>query len=193
LHAGIGTAAYNRRKPVDSGIERTRTPTRQLDAALVVVDDGAGDSKLEMLFQKRVTVVAGIDPGLAWNRNHALFLSPPPPSCEVALLPEEDAQQPAAAGWQSQWIATPRRHGHVCCPSEWMREHGPATSGAADDLVGSRRVAARCAAYSHAARSERPDRFRLRGGAHPPSVANLPSGHGVSSRRLGFGRRFHKA
>lgn len=192
MHAGIGTAAYNRRKPVDSGIERTRTPTRRLDAALVVVDDGAGDSKLEMPYQKRVTVVAGIDPGLAWNRNRPLFLSPPPASREVALLPGEDAQ-PAAAGWQSQWIATPRRHGHVRCPSEWMREHGPATSGAADDPVGSRRVAARCAACSHAARSDRPDRFRLRGGAHPPSVAYLPSGDGVSSRRLGFGRRFHEA
>jgi glycosyltransferase involved in cell wall biosynthesis len=147
---GIGIITYNRKATVGATIERVRALTREPHAALVVADDGSSDGTLGMLRDMRVPVVTGVNMGIAWNKNRALFVLSQLLGCETVILLEDDTQ-PVAAGWESEWMTAARRWGHVNYAGGWMRQHFLSGSGTADDPVEATMVTAQCAAYSRGA------------------------------------------
>src|SRR5664279_2793859 len=112
LPLGIGIITYNRKDIVAATIERVRTLTLEPGTALLVADDGSSDGTLAMLRDLRVPVVTGINMGIAWNKNRALFVLAQLLNCETVILLEDDTR-PARAGWEEQWMAAARRWGHV--------------------------------------------------------------------------------
>lgn len=150
FRVGIGIITYNRRDLVEGVVDQVRALTREPDAALVVADDGSSDGTLEMLRQKQVPVVTGINMGIAWNKNRALFLLSQLLCCQSVILLEDDTR-PVGAGWEDQWVMAALRWGHVNYAGEWIREHFLSGSGTADDPVHSKMVTAQCAAYSRTA------------------------------------------
>ncbi|HBK05520.1 MAG TPA: hypothetical protein DDZ81_06595 [Acetobacteraceae bacterium] len=144
---GIGIVTYNRRQIVSDTIDRVREFTRRPDAAFVVADDGSNDGTLEMLREKQVPVITGINMGIAWNKNRALFLLSQILGCQTVVLLEDDTQ-PAKSGWESQWISATQRWGHANFAAPWMREHFVSGVGTAEDPVRAKAVTAQCSAYS---------------------------------------------
>ena len=95
---GIGIVTYNRKDILNDTIDRVRAFTRQPDAALVVADDGSTDGTLAMLRDKQVPVITGVNMGIAWNKNRALFLLSHMLDCETVILLEDDTSRPAPGG-----------------------------------------------------------------------------------------------
>jgi glycosyltransferase involved in cell wall biosynthesis len=147
IAVGIGIITYNRQQILSDTIDRVRTFTRQSDAALVVADDGSSDGTLAMLRDQRVPVITGVNMGIAWNKNRALFLLSQMLDCETVILLEDDTQ-PSRAGWEAEWIAAAQRWGHVNYAAHWMREHFESGAGTAADPIRSKLVTAQCSAYS---------------------------------------------
>jgi hypothetical protein len=147
---GIGIITYNRKATVAATIERVRALTREPNAALVVADDGSDDGTPGMLRDMRVPVVTGINMGIAWNKNRALFVLSQLLGCETVILLEDDAQ-PVAAGWESHWMTAARRWGHVNYAGGWLREHFLSGSGTAEDPFRATMVTAQCAGFSRGA------------------------------------------
>jgi glycosyltransferase involved in cell wall biosynthesis len=144
---GIGIITYNRMELVAATIEAVRTLTRQVGAMLVVADDGSSDGTLAMLRDKQVPVVTGINMGIAWNKNRALFALSHLLGCDSVILLEDDTR-PVEAGWESHWMEASRRWGHVNYAGEWMRHLFLSGSGTLDDPVRSLFLSAQCCGYS---------------------------------------------
>lgn len=144
---GIGIVTYNRRDIVGDTIDRVREFTRRPDTAFVVADDGSNDGTLEMLRQKQVPVITGINMGIAWNKNRALFVLSQMLGCQTTVLLEDDTQ-PAGSGWEAAWINAAKRWGHANFAAPWMREHIVSGAGTAEDPMRAKAVTAQCAAYS---------------------------------------------
>jgi glycosyl transferase family 2 len=144
---GIGIVTYNRRKVLNDTIDRVRALTRQPNAALVVADDGSSDGTLAMLREKQVPVITGVNMGIAWNKNRALFLLSHMLNCKTVILLEDDTH-PNRAGWEASWIQAATRWGHINYAAEWMHEYFLSGTGTVDDPVRSNMVTAQCSAYS---------------------------------------------
>jgi glycosyltransferase involved in cell wall biosynthesis len=144
---GVGIITYNRQQILGDTIDRVREFTRCPDAALVVADDGSSDGTLELLREKQVPVITGVNMGIAWNKNRALFLLSRMLDCETVILLEDDTQ-PSRAGWEAEWIDASRRWGHVNFAGSWMHVHSDSGAGTAADPMRSIHVTAQCAAYS---------------------------------------------
>ena len=178
---GIGIITYNRREILKATIDRLRSSTRHPDAALVVADDGSGDGTLAMLRDEHIPVITGVNMGIAWNKNRALFLLAQMLGCETVILLEDDTR-PDRDGWETPWIQGARRWGHVNLAGDWMQEHFLSGAGTPDDPVRSRLVTAQCAAYSWTALTY--------GGYFDPRFTGYGHEHVDHSRRLirlGFG------
>ena len=119
---GIGIVTYNRKEIVSDTIDKVRAFTRQPNAALVVADDGSSDGTLAMLRDKQVPVITGINMGIAWNKNRALFLLAHMLGCETVILLEDDTQ-PNRAGWEAPWMQAARLWGHVNYAGDWLQKH----------------------------------------------------------------------
>ena len=172
---GIGIVTYNRKAILNDTIDRVRALTRQPGAALVVADDGSTDGTLAMLRDKQVPVITGINMGIAWNKNRALFLLSHMLGCQTVILLEDDTQ-PTRAGWESEWIDGANRWGHVNFAAEWMQQHILSGAGTAADPARSKQITAQCAAYSGSA---------LRyGGYFDPLFKGYGHEHVEHSRRL---------
>ena len=159
---GIGIVTFNRKDIVASTIDRVRQFTRDPDAVMVVADDGSSDGTLEMLREKQVPVITGVNMGIAWNKNRALFLLSHMLNCETVILLEDDTQ-PTRAGWEQEWITATRRWGHANFAADWMQEHFLSGAGTATVLLPRR---------AHLRRLPRPAVSRLRPracGTHPPT------------------------
>jgi glycosyltransferase involved in cell wall biosynthesis len=144
---GIGIITYNRKEILNDTIDRVRAYTRQTGATLVVADDGSTDGTLAMLRDKQVPVITGVNMGIAWNKNRALFLLSHMLGCESVILLEDDTQ-PTRAGWEDEWMAATRRWGHVNFAGDWMKPHFESGAGTSGDPIHSRMVTAQCSAYS---------------------------------------------
>lgn len=147
---GIGIVTYNRKAILSDTIDRVRALTRQPGAALVVADDGSTDGTLAMLRDKQVPVITGINMGIAWNKNRALFLLSHMLGCQTVILLEDDTR-PNRAGWEREWMEAAQRYGHVNYAGDWMREHFLSGAGTVDDPIRCKMVTAQCSAYSHTA------------------------------------------
>ncbi len=147
---GIGIVTYNRKAILNDTIDRVRAFTRKPDVALVVADDGSSDGTLAMLRDKQIPVVTGINMGIAWNKNRALFLLSHMLACEVVILLEDDTQ-PTKAGWEEALIEAGHRWGHVNYAGDWLPGISPSDAGTATDPIRAKLVTAQCSVYSKAA------------------------------------------
>ena len=172
---GIGIVTYNRKDILNDTIDRVRAFTRQPDAALVVADDGSTDGTLAMLRDKQVPVITGVNMGIAWNKNRALFLLSHMLDCETVILLEDDTQ-PAGAGWEASWIKAAARWGHVNYARELMKAGFTSGDGTAAQPYICKDVTAQCASYSSAALTY--------GGYYDPRFKGYGYEHVEHSRRL---------
>jgi len=147
---GIGIVTYNRKAILSDTIDQVRALTRQPNAALVVADDGSTDGTLAMLRDKQVPVVTGVNMGIAWNKNRALFTLSHMLECETVILLEDDTM-PNRSGWEAVWIQAAQRWGHVNFAGDWMQQYFLSGAGTVEDPVRSHMITAQCAAYSRAA------------------------------------------
>lgn len=147
---GIGIVTYNRKDILGETIDQVRAFTRHPNVALVVADDGSSDGTLSMLRDKQVPVITGINMGIAWNKNRALFLLSQMLDCETVILLEDDTR-PTRSGWESAWMQACQRWGHVNFAGAWLHEHFQSGTGTVADPIRSKIVTAQCSAYSLAA------------------------------------------
>jgi glycosyltransferase involved in cell wall biosynthesis len=144
---GIGIITYNRKAILSDTIDRVRAYTSQPGAAIVVADDGSSDGTGAMLREKQVPVITGVNMGIAWNKNRALFLLAQMLGCETVILLEDDTQ-PNRAGWEGAWLRAAGQWGHMNLAGDWMKEYFLSGAGSAEDPVRSDMVTAQCSAYS---------------------------------------------
>jgi glycosyltransferase involved in cell wall biosynthesis len=166
--------------------------TRQPIAAMVVADDGSNDGTLAMLRDKQVPVITGVNMGIAWNKNRALFLLAHMLGCETVILLVDDTR-PDRAGWEAEWMKAARRCGHANLAGDRMREHFLCGAGTVDDPVRSEMVTAQCSVYSNAASTFGgyfDPRFKGYGDEHVEHTARLVRvGYGGAEERIdGEGR-----
>lgn len=147
---GIGIVTYNRKDILSDTIDQVRALTRQPNAAMVVADDGSSDGTLAMLRHKQVPVITGVNMGIAWNKNRALFLLSQMLGCETVVLLEDDTR-PNRPGWEAAWMTAARQWGHANFAGDWMHEFFLSGSGTVDDPVRCKMVTAQCSVYSKAA------------------------------------------
>src|ERR1700677_5047299 len=131
---GIGIITYNRKEILNDTIDRVRACTRHPGAALVVADDGSSDGTTAMLREKQVPMIAGVNMGIAWNKNRALFLLSQMLGCDTVILLEDDTQ-PNRAGWEADWMWASRRWGHINLAGDWMSEYFLSGAGTPEDPV----------------------------------------------------------
>jgi hypothetical protein len=172
---GIGIITYNRKDIVAGTIDHVRRFTRDPDAVMIVADDGSSDGTLAMLREKGVPVITGINMGIAWNKNRALFLLSHMLRCETVILLEDDTQ-PDREGWEQAWMKAARQWGHINFAGDWMHEHFLSGSGSVTDPIRSKNVTAQCSAYSSAALTY--------GGYLDPRFRGYGHEHVEHSRRL---------
>jgi glycosyltransferase involved in cell wall biosynthesis len=178
---GIAIVTYNRKRIVSDTIDRVRALTRTADAALVVADDGSSDGTLSMLRDKQVPVITGVNMGIAWNKNRALFLLAQMLGCQAVILLEDDTQ-PNKAGWEAEWMQAAQRWGHVNLAADWLAEHFLSGAGTVEDPVRTKMLTAQCSAFSWAALAF--------GGYFDPRYKGYGHEHVDHTRRLvrvGFG------
>ena len=130
---GIGIVTYNRRDVLAATVDRVYRLTRHADVEFVVADDGSTDGTLEWLRDNDVPVIGGVNMGIAWNKNRALYLLAEMRGCEAVILLEDDTQ-PNKPGWEAEWIEAARLWGHANFAAPWMTSH---LTGAACSASGS--------------------------------------------------------
>lgn len=108
---GIAITTYNRKEMVCALIERIRQITKE-NYFLVVCDDGSTDGTIEALKQLGVTVIGGINKGIAWNKNRGLFFFSNICKAESIILMDDDVF-PNMFGWAQEWAYGSYRVGHV--------------------------------------------------------------------------------
>jgi glycosyltransferase involved in cell wall biosynthesis len=146
---GIGIITYNRKDLLRETIRCVRKHTRRDDVDFVVADDGSTDGTLAMLREENVPVVTGVNMGIAWNKNRALYLLAQIRRCDPVILLEDDTQ-PNRIGWESAWVEAAERWGHVNYAGAWLREAFVSGTGTPADPAMSKIATAQCSAYSRA-------------------------------------------
>ena len=175
FRVGVGIVTYNRKDIVSGTIDQVRALTRQPDAALVVADDGSSDGTLTMLRDKQVPVITGVNMGIAWNKNRALYLLSHMLACDAVILLEDDTR-PDRSGWEAEWIAAAERWGHANYARDFMHGRFVSGTGTAADPYVCKDVTAQCACFSSAALAY--------GGYLDPRFKGYGYEHAEHSRRL---------
>ncbi|HEY0183297.1 MAG TPA: glycosyltransferase [Rhodopila sp.] len=147
---GIGIVTYNRMEIVKDTIDQVRACTLHPDSVMVVADDGSTDGTLAMLREKQVPVITGVNMGIAWNKNRALFVLSHMLGCETVILLEDDTR-PNRIGWEAEWMKAAQRWGHTNLAADWLHEYFLSGTGTVDDPVRCKMITAQCSAYSHTA------------------------------------------
>jgi hypothetical protein len=116
----------------------------------LVADDGSKDGTATSLRSKGVKVITGVNRGVAWNKNRALFYLFQVASCDVVILLEDDCF-PTRDGWQADWMAAATQWGHVNLAGKWFSESFLSGSGTLSDPVRCARLSGQCTAFSREA------------------------------------------
>jgi glycosyltransferase involved in cell wall biosynthesis len=175
LHLGIGVITYNRCALLRQTIDRIRATTLHPNASLLVADDGSTDTTREMLRELDVAYVTGVNAGVTWNKNRALFLLSELAGCDIVVLLEDDVQ-PAYPGWEAPWIESALRWGHMNLARTDLQDQFIYGTGSPSDPIGSKVVSAQCAAFSREALAY--------GGYFDPRFKGYGHGHVEHSVRL---------
>ena len=117
---GIGIITFNRFGGCFACCESiacyTRTPHQ-----LIIADDGSQDGTAEHARRRGWNVVDGVNRGVAWNVNRALYALR---DCDPIVLLDSDIW-PTEPGWERPWIEAAQRWGHV----NYAFESPPPVSG----------------------------------------------------------------
>lgn len=143
---GIGIITYNRidylKKVVDAVIRNTSSPY-----VLVVADDGSDDGSKEFLNSKSIPMIGGVNRGISWNKNRALFaLRNYAGSSTIVLL--EDDTLPFQFGWEALWADAVSRFGYATYAHPKVLDAVMAGSGAPTDPYGCTKITSQCATVS---------------------------------------------
>lgn len=182
---GIGIVTYNRREVLAATVDKVRRFTRHAAVDLVVADDGSTDGTLPWLRDNNVPVVGGVNMGIAWNKNRALYLLSEMLRCDAVILLEDDTQ-PAKPGWEAEWIAAARLWGHANFAAPWMNDMFLSGEGTAIDPIVCDAITAQCAVFSRES--------LLFGGFYDSRFKGYGHEHVEHTRRLvrvGFGGTDH--
>jgi len=147
VRVGIGIVTFNRRDLLRQTIQAVRQYTSRTDMDFLVADDGSTDGTPAMLHDLDVPVVTGVNMGIAWNKNRALYLLAKVRGSDAVIL-LEDGTMPNAPGWEGAWIEAALRWGQVGYAGK--RVTAPDATGAgtpADPFIGVP-VSAECCGYS---------------------------------------------
>lgn len=118
---GIGVITFKRklllRLCLDAIQEHTKVPY-----FLVIADDGSKDGTLELSDNLEVTTITGINKGVCWNKNRALYTLQKLGADQIILL--EDDCWPNKDTWAETWIEAVNKYHHVnyrhpYWPSNW--------------------------------------------------------------------------
>lgn len=150
IRLGIGIVTYNRRDVLHQTLRRVRSMTMHGPAELVVADDGSTDGTVEMLRATGVPFVTGVNMGVAWNKNRALYLLNARLRCDVVILLEDDTR-PAQCGWERDWIDAALRFGHVNYAGPWFSDRFLGGAGTPADPIQCRLITAQCLAVTSGA------------------------------------------
>jgi len=146
LRLGIGVVTYNRCSRVLSTIDAIRRYT-ETEYVLVVADDGSPDGTCACLEEAQVSFVTGLNRGIAWNKNRALFFLDVYQRCDIIILIEDDTV-PTEPGWEKEWIRATIRWGHINFAVPWRSEHWFGGAGTAEDPILADYVTGQASAFS---------------------------------------------
>jgi GT2 family glycosyltransferase len=146
---GIGIITYNRKAIVLETLARVQAHTKA-PYSLVVADDGSADSTAATLRASGIRCVTGVNMGIAWNKNRALFLLSSLQQCDAVILLEDDSF-PIQDGWEQEWILAAERWGHANLAGKWFSGSFLQGSGTIDDPVLSKDVSGQCSVFSREA------------------------------------------
>jgi glycosyltransferase involved in cell wall biosynthesis len=139
---GLGIVTYNRidrLKKVVAAIQAlTVAPYR-----LIVADDGSSDGTAEWCRNNGIRVVSGMNRGVCWNKNRALYALHQQ-GCDPILLIEDDIF-PIELGWEEHWRIATQRWGHVSYAHPKLLPWLIAGSGTALDPYQNAKASAQCA------------------------------------------------
>ncbi len=172
---GIGIVTYNRLGVLKSTIERVRDLTLSPSVDWVVADDGSSDGTIAWLRANHVPMVGGVNMGIAWNKNRALFLLSKILVCETIILLEDDTC-PAEPGWEAAWVEAVRRWGHINLAVPWIEDRFQSGAGTPEDPFLCPVATGQCTAFSRDS--------LLFGGYLDSRFKGYGYEHGEHSRRL---------
>lgn len=109
---GIAVITYNRIKHLQKCIARIKQYTRH-EYYLVVVDDGSQDGTAEWCKENNITVINGVNKGVSWNKNRAVYFLMNHTDCDTVLLLEDDCW-PSDKDWARAWSYAANKFGHIC-------------------------------------------------------------------------------
>jgi len=150
LQLGIGIVTYNRKNVAAETLDRVRRHTKYPFTTIAVADDGSTDDTMAMLQTHKVHAVTGLNMGIAWNKNRALFLLTELLRTDIVILLEDDSF-PERDSWELEWMNSALRWGHVNLAGEWLREGFAGGAGTLDNPLRSSLITANCAAFSREA------------------------------------------
>jgi glycosyltransferase involved in cell wall biosynthesis len=177
---GIGITTFNRCHKLETCISRLQELTAQ-PFRLVVADDGSTDATAAICAKRKLISVTGVNMGIAWNKNRALFLLHRILECDVIILIEDDTY-PNRRGWETEWIEAAQKWGHINFGGGWFREGVLSGNGSVEKPFLSVSLSGQCAAFSERALSlcgYLDSRFKSYGYEHAEHSARLV--------RAGFG------
>jgi len=149
MRVGIGIITCNRQEVLAETLARVRAHTAS-SYKLAVADDGSTDGTADMVRSQNITLIAGRNMGIAWNKNRALFLLSVVEQCDAIVLLEDDSY-PTSDGWDQEWIEAALRWGHVNLAGSWFADSFLSGTGTVDDPILSTNVSAQCSGFSRTA------------------------------------------
>lgn len=122
------------------------------DVDLIVADDGSTDHSIEVCKKLGINYITGINSGIAWNKNRALYYLMNKSASSNILLIENDCVI-LDPNWSLLWASAIEKWGHINCihPSNYQEvlTNGSSTeiisgSGAINDPYLSKRISGIC-------------------------------------------------
>jgi glycosyltransferase involved in cell wall biosynthesis len=148
---GIGIITFKRKERLENTLNQVIAMTTP-PYELMVADDGSPDDTIQMLKDRNIDHVTGLNHGISWNKNRALFYLKAVRGCENIILLEDDTF-PVLAGWERSWLRACTSWGHVnfASPWPWFRDTFVSGSGSVEDPFVSPLCSGQCTAFSREA------------------------------------------